>query len=362
VRLWVDETNAQGGLFVPEIHHAVPLQLIAYDDRSRRHEVEQLTERLISIDGVDFLIGPYSSGLAHAAAMIAETHQKTLWNHGGSSDAIMRQGFRCSVHLPTPASGYFAGLFSCLRDQGVGDGAVAIVQRPRGTFSTEVAAGVRQHAERSGFLALPPFFYPTDPDETDQMSALAEALTAANPAVIIAIGRYEDDVALLRQLAEIALDAVLVAAVAAPMQEFRRDLQVLAEGCVGPSQWEAGPQTSVDVGPPSATFVERFRQHFGQSPDYPAAQAYTAGLILQRCVVLAETYSDAGLRAAADGLACRTFYGDFRLDPVSGRQVGHETVLVQWQGNEKKVIWPAEVAQAGLLKRHAGVGSKMRGS
>ena len=28
---------------------------------------------------------------------------------------------------------------------------------------------------------------------------------------------------------------------------------------------------------------------------------------------------------------CRTFYGDFRLDPETGVQVGHEAVLVQWQ-------------------------------
>ncbi len=349
LRLWVDETNAQGGMFVPEFHHTVALQLIAYDDCSRRHDVEQLTERLISVDCVDFLIGPYSSGLAYAAAMIAEAHQKPLWNHGGSSDAITRQGFRWSVHLPTPASGYFAGLFSCLRSQGAGAGPVAIIQRSRGTFSTEVATGVRQHAERSGFPTLSPFFYPVDPDNSGQMSALAEALAAANPAAIIAIGRYEDDVALLRQLAETPLEAMVVAAVAAPMQEFRRDLQEVADGCVGPSQWESGPRPSVDVGPSSATFVERFRQRFGQNPDYPAAQAYAAGLILQRCVVLAETCSDAALRAAADTLACRTFYGNFRLDAASGRQVGHETVLVQWQRDEKKVIWPAGLAEARLI-------------
>jgi branched-chain amino acid transport system substrate-binding protein len=361
VRLWVDETNAQGGLFVPELHHAVALQLIAYDDRSRRHDVEQLTERLISVDRVDFLIGPYSSGLAYAAATIAEAHQKTLWNHGGSSDAIMRQGFRWSVHLPTPASGYFGGLFSCLCSQGAATECVAIIQRPRGTFSTEVAAGVRQHAEQSGFPALPPFFYPADPDDSGQMSALGEELAAANPAVIIAIGRYEDDVALLRQLAETPLDAVVVAAVAAPMQEFRGDLQELADGCVGPSQWECRTQVSVDFGPSSATFVERFRQRFGQSPDYPAAQAYAAGLILQRCVILAETCSDAALRAAADTLVCRTFYGDFRLDVASGRQIGHETVLVQWQRDEKKVIWPVGVAEAGLIWPKSSARKSLKG-
>jgi branched-chain amino acid transport system substrate-binding protein len=358
VQLWVDDTNAQGGLFVPELHQTVPLQLIAYDDRSRRRDVEQLTEQLISIDRVDFLIGPYSSGLTHAAALIAEAHQKALWNHGGSSDALMRQGFRWSIHLPTPASDYFAGLFSCLRSQGAAAGYSAIVQRPRGTFSTEVAAGIRQHAERSDFPVLPPFVFPADPDDSGQMSALGAALAAANPAVIIAIGRYEDDVALLRQLARIPLGNVVIAAIAAPMQEFKRDLQELANGSVGPSQWESGPQPPVDVGPSSAAFVDRFRQRFGRRPDYPAAQAYAAGLILQRCVALADTCSDAALRAAAETLACRTFYGDFRLNAASGRQVGHETVLVQWQANAKKIIWPAGLAEAGLIWPRRQPGSR----
>lgn len=348
LRLWVEETNAQGGLFIPEFHSAVSLRLTTYDDHSRRADVEQLTARLINVDRVDFLIGPYSSGLAHAAAAIAEAHQKVLWNHGGSSDAIMRQGFRWSVHLPTPASGYFAGLFACLRRHRVEAGRVAIIQRRRGTFSTEVAAGVRQQAERSGFAALPPFFYPDDPG---QISMLAEALAAADPAVIVAVGRYEDDVALARTLAQMPCDAKVIAAVGAPMQAFRRDLQEIADGCIGPSQWEPGAAAAPMIGPSSAAFVERFRLRFGQVPDYPAAQAYAAGLILQRCVALAGTCNDVALRAAADTLTCQTFYGDFRLEAETGRQIGHETVLVQWQAGEKTIVWPERVAQARLMLR-----------
>jgi branched-chain amino acid transport system substrate-binding protein len=347
LRLWVEETNAQGGLFIPELHRAVALRLIAYDDRSRRAEVEQLAERLIAVERVDFLIGPYSSGLAHAVAAIAEAHEKVLWNHGGSSDAIMRQGFRWAVHLPTPASSYFAGLFSCLQRHGAEAGRVAVIQRQRGAFSPEVAAGARQQAEGSGFPTLPSFFYPDDPR---QIPLLADALAAADPAVIIGVGRYQDDVALIGALTESFREGRVVAAVAAPLQAFWQDLRASAEGCIGPSQWEPCAAAPRDVGPPSAVFVERFRQRFGQAPDYPAAQAYAAGLILEQCVRLAGTCSDVELRTAARMLTCRTLYGDFRLDAASGVQVGHETVLVQWQAGEKKLVWPAEVAQADLVQ------------
>jgi branched-chain amino acid transport system substrate-binding protein len=252
------------------------------------------------------------------------------------------------VHLPTPASGYFAGLFTCLLRHGAEVGRVAIVKRRRGTFSAEVASGAMQQAERSGFTMLSPFFYPDDPNH---LASLAAVLAAADPAVLIAVGRYGDDVALTRAMAQMSCGIKVIAAVGAPMQAFRNDLRALADGCIGPSQWEPGARGAPDVGLSSTEFIERFHQRFGQIPDYPAAQAYAAGVILQRCVALAGTCTDVALRAAAETLACRTFYGDFRLEAETGRQVGHETVLVQWQAGEKTIVWPEKVAQAMLMLR-----------
>jgi branched-chain amino acid transport system substrate-binding protein len=346
LRLWVEETNARGGVLIPESGRHASLQLIVYDDHSRGADVAQLVEQLITIDRVDGLFGPYSSGLTRVAARVAEAHRKVLWNHGGSSDVLMGEGWRWTVHLPTPASRYFAGLFPCLQSYEAAVGGVAIVQRRRGTFSSEVADGVRQRANQGGFPVLPIFFYP---DERWQIPGLAKELAAANPALIIAVGRYDDDVALVRSLADTSLEVQIMATVATPMQAFWNDLQALADGCIGPSQWEPGVGASPDIGPAPAAFVERFRQRFGTVPDYPAAQAYAAGLILQHCVSVAGTCLDADWRATAEKLACRTFYGDFRLETDTGIQVGHETVLVQWQGGEKKIIWPPREAQAKLI-------------
>ncbi len=47
-------------------------------------------------------------------------------------------------------------------------------------------------------------------------------------------------------------------------------------------------------------------------------------------------------------LACRTLYGDFRLDPVTGLQVGHRVVTVQWQEGRRGASWPPDVAEAAF--------------
>jgi len=48
------------------------------------------------------------------------------------------------------------------------------------------------------------------------------------------------------------------------------------------------------------------------------------------------------LRKTVSNLDIHTFYGAFRIDPKSGCQIGHQTLLVQWQRGEKVVIWPPE--------------------
>jgi branched-chain amino acid transport system substrate-binding protein len=168
--------------------------------------------------------------------------------------------------------------------------------------------------------------------------------------IIVGVGRYTDDVGLVRALANLRLDAQGLAVVATPMQAFRQDLQQAAEGWIGPSQWEPESQGLPDVGPTSAAFAERYRQRFGHPPDYPAAQAYAVGVLLERCVLVAGTLSDGDMQRCARELMCRTFYGQFQLDRQSGVQIGHETVLIQWQAGTKRIIWPPDMAQAAALK------------
>jgi hypothetical protein len=46
------------------------------------------------------------------------------------------------------------------------------------------------------------------------------------------------------------------------------------------------------------------------------------------------------LRAALSDLRTSTLFGDFAIDRVSGRQIGHKTLLVQWHEGRKVIIDP----------------------
>jgi hypothetical protein len=93
------------------------------------------------------------------------------------------------------------------------------------------------------------------------------------------------------------------------------------------------------VGQDSAWFVDAFRRAFHRAPEYPAAQAFAVGLILEECRHRAGGRLAApALLEAACALDTTTLYGAFRLDPATGRQVGHRVRLVQWRGGRKCLL------------------------
>lgn len=104
--------------------------------------------------------------------------------------------------------------------------------------------------------------------------------------------------------------------------------------------------------PASNWFVAKYRHVVGVDPPYPAAQAFAAGLLCARCLRDSGVSKDAGQLAAARKLACSTLYGLFRIDPVSGLQVGHQVLIVLWQHGIRRVVWPPEQAERPLLYPH----------
>jgi branched-chain amino acid transport system substrate-binding protein len=75
------------------------------------------------------------------------------------------------------------------------------------------------------------------------------------------------------------------------------------------------------------------------------AQAYAGCLVLQRCLEVTGSLDQQALRQTANHLDFTTFYGRYRIDPATGRQLGHVMPVVQWQGGTKVVVWPPEMRQ-----------------
>jgi branched-chain amino acid transport system substrate-binding protein len=337
LRAWADDVNRAGGLEVGGIQH--PVQLIWRDDGSRRDNARVITQQLIVADRVDLLIGPYSAVLTNAAAEVAEVYAKLLWNQGGASPLVYQRGNPWVVGILTPADEYMAGLLPAVREVCFGVTAVAVVRAAKGAFPREVVSGVERTASALGFrVALSLQFDP----ETEDFSEVVQAVCRVEPDVLVVAGRFQNDLALATLLANAAPNIGTVAVVAAGVDAFRERLGDKAENFIGPSQWEPDAGYAVDFGPSVADVQASLRQAGNPVIDYPTAQAYAVGVVIQRCVEEFGGLDDGALRQAAASLDFTTFYGRFRIDAETGRPVGKPALLAQWRQGRKAIVWPPE--------------------
>lgn len=339
LRAWVEAVNAGEGLRVQGAEARAPVRLVYYDDASSPARAAANAERLLEVDAVEVLIGPYASDLTRAVLSVARRRGRVLWNHGGASDDIHVVGGR-AVGILTPVSRYFGGVIELARSLDSGATRVVHLHRRGSSFGRLAALGVGAAASDAMFVA-DVVTYSSRPGE---LPKVVSRLEEQRPDVVTSAGSFDDEVVLARTLVESRLLVKAAGLAAAAMQEFPRALGTRAEGFLGPSQWEPGLGYVPDFGPGSDEATEGIRAQ-GAPPDYPAAQAYAACLIAQRCLEEAGA-GDESLWRAACALDCGTFFGRFRVDPATGLQVGHEVVLVQWRRGRKLVVWPPAVSLA----------------
>ena len=63
LKLWVDQKNAEGGVFVKAFNKKIPIKLVAYDDQSNTATAATLYNQLITQDKVDILVSDSGSVL-----------------------------------------------------------------------------------------------------------------------------------------------------------------------------------------------------------------------------------------------------------------------------------------------------------
>ncbi len=344
IKLWLQETNSRGGIFVRELGATFPIELIYYDDESSVEKCSSNVEKLIKEDNVYILLGPYSSSLALAACEVAEKHNKTLWNHGGSTDEILERYFTCVINAITPASNYSYGIIDAIRQIDPDAKKIATFGAQNSGFSTRVTNGAKFYAQSLGFDIREYKFI----SGTKDFSAHLNDLVSYEPDLILGMGRAEDDLALAEFLFESKIYSKAAGFIVASIKLFKDKFGDNVDGILSASQWERGLQIVPDIGPTSEGFSAKFENIYGKEPDYVAAQGYNIGIIIEKCIQEAGTLDDLTLRRVAKSVDFKTFYGTFKTD-TNGNQRGHEMVVVQWQEGGKVIVYPKSIAQTKIL-------------
>jgi branched-chain amino acid transport system substrate-binding protein len=353
--LFLSDANSSGGIRIAGEPHEVELHCL--DDASSPERCAEIYQSLCGEHRVDVVLGPYSSQLTRVAAPIAEQAGMLLLNHGGADDDIFSHRHRLLVGVLSPASDYFNGFVHLVAGLKMWRKRIAIVRSATG-FAEAIANGIEReckerYARRKGVRIRVKYAGRFEPDSTP--ATLFPALRRNRVNALVSAGSYEHDIAVMRAMTQSPLNLPVLGCVAAGVERFRIDLGEDAEGLVGPSQWEDQLQFQPEIGPTPREFVRSMRSQFPNvACDYPAAQAYAAGLLTKAAIETAQSLDANKIREAFSDLRTTTFFGDFAIDRVTGRQIGHRVLLVQWHGGHKVVINPEAHAEAGTLEFPTG--------
>lgn len=265
----------------------------------------------------DLLLGPYSTRLTRAAAALAADRDRLLWNHGGAGDDVQRIAPGHVLSTLTPASRYAEPFLARLEH----DRRPLWIAAGRGAFSRQVSEGA---ASRAGNAAV-----------RVQHEELARRGPPAHDWVLFSSGTFEEDTATVRWARGLTHPPATVCSVAAGIRRFADHVSDPA-GVLGVAQWVPGAASGVEVGPDEDAFLRAHAtRHRGLRPDYPAVQAAATASLALHCLRLAGSAERATLLHAATGVRVRTLFGAFEVDPATGAQLAHRTVLVRWPGPER---------------------------
>jgi ABC-type branched-subunit amino acid transport system substrate-binding protein len=355
--LWIEQVNAKGGVKLAD-GTTVTFAAKSYDDESNKDRVQELYTRLINNDKADFLISPYSSGLADASAVIAQQYNKIMITTGAASDSTYKKGYTLIFQAYTPASRYLTGAVDMLGKLAPAAKKIAIIYS-KDKFSTDVVNALKTYAVSKGYQIV--LFEGYDKDTTD-FAAFINKIPPGTDA-IMGGGHFADTSTLAKQLYEKKVNAKMFAFLVAPPEPKFAELGEACVAIVGPSQWEPAVKYSPEAaktagvawyGPTVEEFDESYKKKYNEEPSYHSAGGYAAGLILQAAIEKAGSIDTAKVAQALNDMNMMAFYGDIKFDTSKenhGLQIGHQMVYIQWFKEPKgmfvkKIVWPESAASA----------------
>src|ERR1700687_3555969 len=104
LKLWVEQKNAEGGVYVKSFDKKIPLKLVAYDDQSSTATAATLYNQLITQDKVDILIADSGSVLTSVAVPIARDQKRLLIDQTGTGATFFTPDNPYIVLMSDPVS------------------------------------------------------------------------------------------------------------------------------------------------------------------------------------------------------------------------------------------------------------------
>lgn len=330
----VDAINKAGGVKVAGKSYTLQLKL--YDDQSDPNLCVRLFTQLVTSDKVNFLLGPYTSGITIPASSVAEKYQIPMVQGGGASEKIFDRGYKYIFGTLPRADFYFQSAVEAATKMTPRVQTAALLYANE-AFDRSVAEGARRWLKEQKIEKVYDEQY--QPATQDFTSILA-VIKSKNPDLILVAGHAENSLNFIRQSQAADVNPKMyLFTVGPPTADFRQALGKAAEYAYGVTPWLPDMDVGGDVFASAREFSKQFQARFGYEADYHVASGAADVLVYKFAIEKANSLEPQKVRDAIAGLDVETLYGRVRFDPTG--QIALAQVLIQIQ--EGKVV-PVYVA------------------
>jgi len=337
VELWEEYVNSKGGIKVGGDMYKV--EVVYYDDKSDAGTGTKLTEKLITEDKVDFLFGPFSSGITFATTAIGEKYGVITVAPEANATKIYERGYKYVFSILPPAPALTQPIFDMIGnlDLDPKPKTVAIIVS-NDLFPLSCAEGALEMCDKLGLEVV---LYEKYPADTTDVSALLSLVKDKNPDIFLTSGYTKDALMVMRQAREINLNVKMFAtSVGVMLPEFIPSLGADANYVIEGEWWLP---TGSDKGPvfgSTSEYVKMYEAEFGETPGYHAASGSAAGVVLQLAIEKAGTIDTAAVQEVLRGLDVVLAVWPGVKFNEKGQNVSAEHPVVQVQNGEYAVVWP----------------------
>jgi branched-chain amino acid transport system substrate-binding protein len=356
LKLWIDQKNAEGGVYVKAFDKKIPLKLVAYDDQSSTATAATLYNQLITQDKVDILVADSGSVLTSVAVPIARDHKMFLIDQTGTGANFFTPDNPYIALMADPVSSIWP---KPLADFLTRDGPGLGIKRIAMLYATNDFTGTQANAVRkfikesnSGVELV---FDEGVPTETSNYTVLLNNIRASNPDAVLHLGYASNDIAFLRNVQDSGIKFKFLFSIYPGIETE------LLEKNVGNKalNYVFTYVTSMDIaynnefGMSLKEYSDAWHKKYADSHvefGFNSIAGYTTGLILEKTLATTDSLDQLELRKAIFSLSgkLKTLDGTFELD-ANGGQIGELTPLGQFIAGEDDhlklvTVWPHELA------------------
>ncbi len=333
-QLTLDAINKAGGVKVGG--KAYTLELKMYDDQSDPNLCVRLFTRLVTSDKVNFLLGPYSSGITIPASSVSEKYEIPMIQGGGASEKIFDRGYKFIFGTLPKAEFYFQSAIEAATKMNPPVKTAALVYSNE-AFDRSVAEGSRQWLKEQKIEKVYDEEY--QPATQDFTSILA-VIKSRNPDLILLAGHVENSLNFLRQAQASDISPKMwVFTVGPPTADFRKTLGKAAEYVYGVTPWLEDMEVGGEIFRSAKEFGKQFRERFGYEADYHVASGAADVLAYKFAIEKANSLDPKKVRDALASLDVETLYGRVKFDQTG--QIAMGQVLIQIQEGKLVPIYVA---------------------